>query len=200
MHPRKSCKIFCGRQGCGKGSQSKRLAERYGLPRLEMGDHFRHLKNTSRDPHVLRKLARLKSGALVDDRFAIWQAKLWLMRHRGYRGVVLDGVIRTLPQLDALLPFIGDRGFDLSAIWLDTPVEECVRRILANPRPGRDDDNPDALAERFKAYDAMTAPLKQAMIDRGVEVHVISDVGLSIEEVWGRVQGAFLSERVIQMV
>src|SRR4051812_19361761 len=92
--------IFIGPPGSGKGTQAKKIAEKYGYGHISTGDLLRSLaQSPSVEPDEAKAMEAMKKGALVPDwliyRLAFKAAENYL---HASQGVVLDGAIRTVPQ------------------------------------------------------------------------------------------------------
>ena len=89
--------VLFGPPGAGKGTQSERLIEQYGLVHLSTGDIFRfHLKNETE----LGKLAKtfMDQGHLVPDEVTINMLKGEVLKQKEPKGFIFDGFPRTTPQ------------------------------------------------------------------------------------------------------
>ena len=147
--------VIFGRQGAGKGTQSLNIAETYGCVHVSTGDMLRAAIAAETEMGKAVK-AILDSGALVDD-----DTMEGLVSERLAQddivasGVLLDGFPRTPAQAEALVTILGSRSID-AAINLEVPIEEVTDRMLAR---GRDDDTPEAIAQRLELYESQTRPL-----------------------------------------
>lgn len=149
--------VVLGRQGSGKGTQSLRIAEKYGCIHVSTGDMLRAA--VADDTELGRQAkAVMDAGDLVSDEImnGIVAERLAKADIRE-GGVLLDGFPRTADQADALERILTDLGQRLTmAIDLDVPVEIVMERMLAR---GRDDDSPEAIQRRLDLYEEQTAPL-----------------------------------------
>ena len=84
----------------------------------------------------------------------------------GVRPIVLDGFPRTVSQAQALDRALGSRSLD-SAILIDVPDEEVVRRIL-DRHQGRSDDTEETARERLRVYHRDTELLVAYYDERGL--------------------------------
>ena len=149
--------VILGRQGSGKGTQSTRIAERYGCIHVSTGDVLRAA--VAEGTELGKQAAEvMDAGGLVGD-----DIMNGIVRDRLAKddimtgGVLLDGFPRTADQADALEAILADLGQQLTvAINLDVPVEEVTKRMMAR---GRSDDTEEAIARRLALYEEQTAPL-----------------------------------------
>ena len=173
-----------GRQGAGKGTQSQRIVDAYGVVHISTGDM---LRAAIADETALGLAAQsiMDEGGLVDDETMIGIVGERLAQPDIVeRGVLLDGFPRTPTQADELVRILGERSID-AAINLEVSIDEVTARMLER---GRDDDTPEAIAKRLGLYESQTRPLLDWFDERGLLLEVD---GLGVEdEVFGRVQSA----------
>ena len=173
-----------GRQGAGKGTQSQRIVDAYGVVHISTGDM---LRAAIADETELGLAAQsiMDAGGLVDDETMIGIVGERLAQPDIVeRGVLLDGFPRTPTQADELVRILGERSIDAS-INLEVSIDEVTARMLER---GRDDDTPEAIAKRLGLYESQTRPLLDWFDERGLLLEVD---GLGVEdEVFGRVQSA----------
>ena len=156
--------ILLGAPGSGKGTQSARLLERYGLAHISTGDI---LRAAVRDMTPLGREADtyMKAGKLVPDEVVIGLVEERLGQPDAQRGFLLDGFPRTTAKADALGTLITRMGLKLDrVILLDVGTEELVTRLKGR---GRADDTDEAVRTRLKIYEDQTQPLIQYYSDRG---------------------------------
>jgi len=176
--------VIFGRQGAGKGTQSQRLVDAYGVVHVSTGDMLRAaIADKTEMGLAAQKI--MDAGGLVDDDTMIGIVTDRLAQADIVdNGVLLDGFPRTPTQADELVRILGERSID-AAINLEVSVEEVTNRMLER---GRDDDTPEAIAKRLGLYESQTRPLLEWFDERGLLVEVD---GLGAEdEVFARVQTA----------
>ena len=175
--------VLLGPPGAGKGTQGERIAQRLGIPKLATGDVLRAAVRDGTE-QGLRAKSYMDRGDLVPDAVILEIMKEALARPEAARGVILDGVVRTVPQAEGLERVLGELGRKLDAVLLfDVGEDELVRRLSARtvcescqtPYTGREpgticekcggrlvrrkDDEPEAVRNRMRAYRAQTAPV-----------------------------------------
>ena len=205
--------VLLGPPGAGKGTQGERLAESLGIPKLATGDVLRAAVREG-TPLGLAAKAAMDRGDLVPDEVILGIMKEELAKPEMQRGVVLDGVVRTLPQAEGLERVLGDLGRHVDvALVFDVPEDELVRRLSGRtvcqkcqtPYMGREpgtacekcggtlvrrkDDEPDAVRYRLRVYRQDTAPVIDWYRGNGARVLTIDAVG-SLDEVLGRIRSA----------
>lgn len=149
--------ILLGVPGSGKGTQAKKIAERYGYGHISTGDLLRAIE---RDPHSdiadQRKLAEMKAGKLVDNeliyRLTFREIEKYLAQGKG---VVLDGAIRSIEQAQAFQQFFTEKGLDHHLLVIDVHIadETVMQRLeirLATQGKQRPDDDPEVMKERLR--------------------------------------------------
>lgn len=158
--------ILLGPPGAGKGTQSVRITERYGIPQLSTGDMLRAAVAAG-TPVGLKAKAIMDRGELVSDDVVVAIVADRIAEPDCAKGFILDGFPRTVAQAHALAAMLGERGLALDAvIEFGVDEEALVARIAkraaeaaAQGQPVRKDDNPEVFKTRLDAYRAQTAPL-----------------------------------------
>jgi adenylate kinase len=209
-----------GPPGAGKGTQAKRLVERFGMVHLSSGDIFRAEKASGSD--LGRKLAEyMGAGRLVPDDIVVEVMARAITHSDAEAGLLLDGFPRTVPQAEALDVQLDRAGKPLDGVVVIVAEDEViVERITGRRscpkcgriyhtkflRPERDDlcddcpgethlvqradDTEEVVRERLAAYDRQTEPVIGYYRDRG-EVKVIEvDGNGTPEEVAAATAGA----------
>ena len=172
--------ILVGPPGAGKGTQAKLLSAKWGIPQIATGDMLRDAKKAG-TPLGLAAAETMSRGALVPDEVVIGLVGERLKQRDALGGFLLDGFPRTVPQAEALEKLLSDKKLALHAVvQLDVPRDLLVERAVLrrtdkrtgqiyhlkyNPPPlgaeleHRADDQPETVAKRLDAYEAMTAAL-----------------------------------------
>src|SRR5687768_16770476 len=132
----------------------------------------------------------MEAGHLVGDDLILGVVREELARPEAAKGVVLDGVVRTVPQAEGVDRLLAERGRALDAVlFFDVTDDEILARLdKRRTIEGRADDDPAALAIRLKAYRDQTAPVLAWYENRNLVRHVPA-VG-PVDEVAGRVRKA----------
>ena len=179
--------IMLGAPGAGKGTQAKRIAQRYGIPHVSTGDIFRaNIKNGTE--LGMKAKAYMDAGNLVPDEITIGMLLDRIHEADCEKGYVLDGFPRTIPQAESLTAALKERGEKMDyAIDVDVPDENIINRmsgrraclacgatyhIAYNPpkKEGvcdqcgeplvlRKDDKPETVKNRLEVYHQQTRPL-----------------------------------------
>lgn len=182
--------LIFGAPGSGKGTQSKKIAEKYGLEHISTGDI---LRNEIANHTKLGEIAEhfIKEGQLVPDEHVVAMLEKHIdEKHNQVKGFIFDGFPRTIAQADALKEMLDRHGYDISLmINLDVPEDELkVRLIKRGEVSGRSDDNEEAISKRLVEYYNKTEPLIEYYLSRGLFTPV-KGVG-SIDEIFERISHA----------
>ena len=155
--------VLFGPPGAGKGTQSLKLIEQYGLIHLSTGDIFRANIKGETELGVLAK-SFIDKGQLVPDEVTIDLLKSEVMKYENPKGFIFDGFPRTNAQAAALDTFLENIGTGISQmISLDVEEAELKTRLANRAKDsGRiDDANPDVIQKRINVYRSETAPVKE---------------------------------------
>ncbi len=141
-------------------------------------------------PLGLRAKAVMEAGHLVGDDIILGVVRDELAKPEASKGVIFDGVVRTIPQAEGMERLLAEKGRRMDAVlFFDVTDEEILARLENRRRlEGRADDDPAAVATRLRAYREQTAPVLAWYEARGL-VRRIPAVG-SIEEIAARVRQA----------
>jgi len=165
--------VILGPPGAGKGTQAKRVAERFGIPAISTGDIFRA---NIRDKTELGLLVDsiVKSGKYVPDEVTNDLVRDRLSWDDCEPGFLLDGYPRTIPQVLELDTMLAVEHTKLDAVLeLKVDTDEVVGRLLKRAEiEGREDDTEDVIRHRLEVYAEQTAPLVNLYGQRGLLVTV----------------------------
>jgi adenylate kinase len=195
--------VLFGKPGAGKGTQAPLLAEQLGVPTLATGDVLRAAVREG-TPLGLEAKAAMERGDLVPDTVILGIMKETLAKPAYSRGVILDGVVRTVPQAEGLDRLMRELGRRVDAVLcFDIDNEAIVERLSSRtvcekcqtpfsdlpagspcPQPGcggtvvrRKDDEPDAIRRRLQVYEAQTAPVLGWYRSKGTRIATVDAVG-----------------------
>jgi adenylate kinase len=185
--------VLLGKQGAGKGTQGKRLAEHYGVPHVSTGEMFR-AQSAAGTAFGLEAKRYMDAGELVPDDVVLGVIEECLAPGGGLaNGFVLDGFPRTLAQAREFDRLLDGTPID-AVINLEVPTEIVLdriagRRVCENcqrvyhvnmppqvkwrcdddggPVVQREDDTEEAVMRRLELYDSETMPLIDYYRDRG---------------------------------
>jgi adenylate kinase len=176
-----------GPPGAGKGTQGALLAEARGLPKFATGDLLRDAVKRG-TPLGRQAKAVMEAGHLVSDDIIMGVVREQLAKPEAAKGVIFDGVVRTIPQAEGVERLLSERGRRMDAVlFFDVTDEEILARL--NKRLSleqRADDDPAAVATRLSTYRSQTAPVLKWYADRNL-LRQIPAIG-SIDEIADRVR------------
>ncbi len=187
--------VLMGPPGAGKGTQAKRLVEKFGMAHLSSGDIFRAERASG--SRLGEKLAEyMDAGKLVPDEVVVEMMAKAVTSSDAEGGLMLDGFPRTVPQAEALDAQLDEAEKPLDAVVVITASDGAiVGRITGRrscPKCGkayhvkfippaaegvcdscgvklvqRDDDTASVVRERLDAYNAQTQPVIDYYRGRG---------------------------------
>lgn len=179
--------VIFGAPGAGKGTQSDKLIEKYGLGHISTGDV---LRNEIKNGTELGQTAKgyIDNGQLIpDDLMVTILASVYDGFGKEHAGVIFDGFPRTIPQAEALKKMLAERGHQIDAmIELSVPEDELMARLLNRGKlTGRSDDNEETIKKRLDVYHSQTAPLIDWYENEGIHHHV-EGLG-TVDEIFDRI-------------
>lgn len=205
--------IMLGAPGAGKGTQAKKIADKYQIPHISTGDIFRaNIKNGTELGQKAKTY--MDQGLLVPDELVVDLVVDRLAQDDCKNGCVLDGFPRTIPQAESLDAALAAKGEVIDyAIDVDVPDENIISRMSGRracvgcgstyhivhaptktegicDRCGeklilRDDDQPETVKKRLDVYHAQTQPLIDYYTNKNVLKSV--DGTKDMEEVFGAI-------------
>jgi adenylate kinase len=173
--------ILVGKQGSGKGTQAKILAEKFGFQIFETGVALRSI--AKEDSELGREvLAITTRGDLVPNEVVMKIVSDFLEKLDGEAPVIFDGIPRSEEQRVTLEALLAEKGREFRGLEVRLSDEEALNRLSirahcddcgANfgskddvcPKCGstnisrRADDNPESIAKRLENFEKFTAPL-----------------------------------------
>lgn len=165
--------VIFGAPGSGKGTQSEKIVERYGLDHISTGDVLRsEIKAGSQLGKTAKEL--IDNGQLIPDDLMVEILSAKLDTLSNSKGVIFDGFPRTIAQAESLKKMLNERGEDVTAmIELDVPEDELMTRLLKRGQEsGRADDNEETIKKRLIVYNNQTAPLKEWYSKEGKHCYI----------------------------
>lgn len=208
--------VLLGAPGAGKGTQAKKLIDKYGIPQISTGDILR--QNVA-EGTPLGKEAKsfMDKGELVPDRVVLGLVEDRLKKEDCKKGYILDGFPRNTAQAEALDKILASLNMSLTgALSVDVPKDDLMKRLTgrrtckgcgqmyniyfsAPKKEGvcdkcggalfhRDDDKEETIKRRLDVYDAQTAPLMDYYKKSGI-LKSVTGVG-SIDEIFSKVCNA----------
>lgn len=178
--------ILFGPPGSGKGTQSEKIIEKYGLNHLATGNILRE-EVANATPLGLEAKKFMDEGQLVPDEVVIGMISSALDNEPDAKGFIFDGFPRTVAQaeaLDKLLQF-KEQPINL-VISLKVDEDELIQRLVQRGLDsGRSDDNEEVITKRIKEYHAKTSAVAD-YYDEQEKLENVKGVG-SIEAIFNAI-------------
>lgn len=182
--------ILLGPPGAGKGTQAKRLEEKFKIVQLSTGDMLRAAIASGSDVGLKAK-SIIDSGGLVSDDVMVQMISERVDQDDCKNGFILDGFPRTVAQAEALDIMLAEKGLQIDHV-IELKVDESIlfdrirSRIAETPESERrSDDTEETLRKRLEVYKEQTAPIIPYFAERGALKSV--DGMASITEVSGQI-------------
>ena len=153
--------ILFGPPGSGKGTQSEKLVEKYGLIHLSTGNLLRE-EIAAKTPLGLEAMSFMDKGQLVPDEVVIGMIDSSLEHHKEAQGFLFDGFPRTVAQANALDKLLELKKTNIATVLaLDVNEEELIKRLLNRGKTsGRSDDvDESVIRKRLAVYNNETSPV-----------------------------------------
>lgn len=167
--------ILMGPPAAGKGTQSKFLQDKYGLVHFSTGDELR-AEIASQSDLGKKVQSVMDAGDLVSDDIIMDIIKDRLKRPEYQKGIIFDGVIRTIPQAEGLDKILSQRNETITAAF-DLKVDESilvdrvttrVKETIARGDTPRKDDDLDVLKRRIREYKTFSAVVSPYYEEQGL--------------------------------
>lgn len=187
--------ILFGPPGCGKGTQSDKLVERYGLVHISTGNLLREEMRLE-TPLGLEAKSFMDKGQLVPDEVVIGMVDSFFDKHADAKGFLFDGFPRTVAQAEALDKLLELKKTEINrVIVLDVDEEELIKRLINRGKTsGRSDDADEKIQRnRQSVYKRETLPVA-AYYAKARKVSHIDGMG-GIDEIFDRIS-AELDRRI----
>ncbi len=208
--------VLLGAPGAGKGTQAKKLVEKYGLPQISTGDLLRAAVAAGTS---LGKEAKsyMDKGELVPDTVVLGMVEERIKQDDCKKGFILDGFPRNVIQAEALDKMLVSLNMPLTrALSVDVPFEDLMKRLTGrrtckacgqmyniyftlSQKEGtcdkckgelfqRDDDKEGTIKKRLEVYNAQTSPLIDYYSKKGI-LKSVAGTG-SIDDIFKKVSDA----------
>jgi len=152
--------VLFGPPGSGKGTQSEKVIEKYGLVHISTGDLLREEVAAQTELGKQAKVI-MDKGELVSDKIVIAMIRNKIEEHQNGAGFIFDGFPRTVDQARELRKALTDYDERVGVmISLEVAREELVKRLLKRGKEtGRSDDNLETINNRIDVYNRQTIPV-----------------------------------------
>ena len=170
--------VLFGPPGAGKGTQSQKLIDKYGLVHLSTGDLLRsEIANGTALGMEAKSI--MDRGELVSDDIVIGMIESKLDANPNAKGFIFDGFPRTQAQAIALDDLVQKKGTAISAMLaLEVENDELIKRLLLRGKDtGRPDDQDESIiSNRVNEYNTKTLPLKKYYSEQS-KFHAVNGIG-----------------------
>lgn len=153
--------ILFGPPGSGKGTQSDKLIDKYGLIHLSTGNLLRE-EIANKTTLGLEAKKFMDSGQLVPDQVVIGMIRSAIINNPDAEGFLFDGFPRTVAQSEALDELLAENHAEINAVLaLEVSEKELIERLLNRGKTsGRSDDvNEQVIRARITEYENKTSPV-----------------------------------------
>ncbi|HEX7030454.1 MAG TPA: adenylate kinase [Gammaproteobacteria bacterium] len=204
--------VLLGAPGSGKGTQAKKLVEKYGIPQISTGDLLREALAAGTQLGKKAKAA-MDAGQLVSDEIVLGIIRERLKKPDAKNGFIMDGFPRNIPQAQALDQMLMRLGQPVdAAILVDVDLDSLIQRLAGRrtcevcgqmynvytappkidgqcdkcggPLHHRADDNEETIGNRLRVYEAQTKPLIEYYREQD-KLHTLKGTG-EIDEIFAR--------------
>jgi len=186
--------ILFGPPGSGKGTQSDKIVEKYGLVHLSTGNLLRQ-EILDKTPLGLEAKSFMDKGQLVPDEVVIGMIDSCLEKHAAAKGFLFDGFPRTVAQAEALDKLLEFKKTSICKVLaLEVSEEELVKRLLKRGQTsGRSDDtNEEIIRNRYTIYKKDTEPVATHYEGQG-KLERIPGEG-SVDDIFAALSGCIQSQ------
>jgi len=161
--------ILFGPPGSGKGTQSEKIVDKFGLIHLSTGNLLRQ-EIADKTPLGLEAKNFMDKGQLVPDEVVIGMIDSSLEKHADAKGFLFDGFPRTIAQAEALDKLLSLKKTSICKVLaLEVTEDELVKRLVKRGETsGRSDDtNEEVIRKRFSVYKNETQPVAEYYAAQG---------------------------------
>ncbi|OCX51593.1 adenylate kinase [Mucilaginibacter sp. PPCGB 2223] len=187
--------VLFGAPGSGKGTQSKKLIDKYQLIHLSTGDLLRsEIAQGTELGLEAKKL--MDDGKLVPDAVVNGMISNKLDANKGAKGFIFDGFPRTTAQAEALDQLLASKNESISVmVKLVVDDEELMHRLLLRGKEsGRPDDaNPEVIKKRLVEYHSKTEIVGEFYKDQN-KLQSVNGIG-EVDDVFNAIVGVLDSLR-----
>lgn len=190
--------ILFGPPGSGKGTQSEKIVEKFGLIHLSTGNLLRQ-EIADKTPLGMEAKNFMDKGQLVPDEVVIGMIDSCLEKHADAKGFLFDGFPRTIAQAEALDKLLALKKTGICKVLaLEVTEDELVKRLVKRGETsGRSDDtNEQVIRKRFSVYKNETQPVADYYKAQG-KLETIHGEG-SVDEIFSKLGHCIEAEMTAQ--
>jgi adenylate kinase len=186
--------ILFGPPGSGKGTQSEKIVEKFGLIHLSTGNLLRH-EIATKTPLGMEAKNFMDKGQLVPDEVVIGMIDSSIDAHADAKGFLFDGFPRTIAQAEALDKLLALKKTNIcKVIALEVTEDELVKRLIKRGETsGRSDDTDETIIRnRFNVYKNETEPVADYYQQQGKLERIMGEG--SVDEIFEKLSGCIQTE------
>jgi adenylate kinase len=190
--------ILFGPPGSGKGTQSEKIVQKFGLIHLSTGDLLRQ-EIAEKTPLGMEAKNFMDKGQLVPNEVVIGMIDSCLEKHASAKGFLFDGFPRTVAQAEALDKLLSLKKTTICKVLaLEVDEDELTKRLMKRGETsGRSDDtNEEVIRKRFAVYRNETEPVAEHYRKQG-KFEAIKGIG-SIDEIFAALSQCIETEMEAQ--
>jgi len=190
--------ILFGPPGSGKGTQSEKIVEKFGLIHLSTGNLLRQ-EIADKTPLGQEAKNFMDKGQLVPDEVVIGMIDSCLEKHADAKGFLFDGFPRTVAQAEALDKLLALKKTGICKVLaLEVDEEELTRRLVRRGETsGRSDDtSEDVIRQRFSVYKKDTEPVAGYYKEQG-KFEVVKGMG-TVDDIFEALRSCIETEMAAQ--
>lgn len=174
--------VLLGIQGSGKGTLGKAVAKKYGFELFETGAELRKLSQ-KKSPLGRKVKTIVETGQLVPNEVVMDIISSFMDQLSKGKDVLFDGIPRKIEQADSFNALMQKLGRNFMGILIDVSEDVAIKRLTlrrlcqncktvypadyskavcqkcAGALITRNDDNPQSIKTRFKAFYQETTPV-----------------------------------------
>lgn len=190
--------VLFGPPGSGKGTQSEKIVEKFGLVHLSTGNLLRQ-EISDKTPLGVEARNFMDKGQLVPDEVVIGMIDTCLEKHPHAKGFLFDGFPRTVAQAEALDKLLSLKKTAICKVLaLEVSEDELIKRLLKRGETsGRSDDtNEEVIRKRFAVYKGETEPVAAYYKTAGKLVRIKGEG--SVDQIFDSLSSCITEEIALQ--
>lgn len=180
--------VLFGIQGCGKGTQARRLCEEFGFALFEAGGELRKIVSSG-SPLGETVKSYINNGKLVPHDIIMEVVQTAIAAHPPHKIIIFDGIPRDNAQQTDFDKIIEKEGREIQGIHILLEREVAFSRILGRAKKeGRADDADEAaINKRMDTFYEKTMPVIETYKTRGLMIEI--DGSGTVDEVYKQMTG-----------
>ena len=158
-----------GGPGCGKGTQCKRIVEKFKYQSFSTGDLLRKYVQEKKDGYEDID-SQMKEGKLISSSTIMKVLKEYII-NSPTKKILVDGYPRNQENIDVWEKEMTDEVEVKAALYIEVSNEEMKKRILGR-NEGRADDNEETITKRLATFEKETKPILAEFENRKILIKI----------------------------